>query len=111
MEEDKDNAERVLALRTFSDAFRDVEYNSASLSAKVNRFRSRLANEQDTLTFEQRMDLSCKLKVWQYLADSVMRGGAEGHEPVNSRFVGKAVVVEEFEDVVIEVRPRGSVLE
>ena len=84
MEEDKDNEERVLALRTFSDAFRDVEYNSGSLSAKVNRFRSRLANEQDILTFEQRMDLSCKLKVWQYLADSVMRGGAEAHEPVKS---------------------------
>mgnify|MGYP001185806561 FL=1 len=110
MEEETDNKERVLALETFSNAFRDVEYNSASLSAKVNGFRKRLANEQNTLTFEQRMDLSCKLKVWQYLADSVMRGGAEDHERVNSRFVGKAVV-EEFEDVVMEVRPRGSVLE
>ena len=113
-EEEQESEVRILALNTFVDAFRDVAYNSASLSANVNTIRRRLANEQDTLTFEQRLDLSAKLKVWQYFADSVMRGGAKDHENVNNKFVGEAAddyFLGGDLSAKMEVTARGEVLE
>ncbi|MDC3321649.1 hypothetical protein OAV88_03515 [bacterium] len=111
--EDTVNQHRVLALKAMKNALRDVAYNSASLALNVNKIRHRLSSEADTLTFEQTLELTSSLKVWQFLADAVMRGGEAEHETVHSKIIGSTNVDLNNADrkIVMEVKPRMAVLE